>query len=327
MHQTVRKLTNWKAPGMDQGQNYWYKYMPALHQRLCDVLNGIILHPEHLLQWLLCGLTTLIHKKEPENIPKNNQLITCLPTLYKHITLIFTDRVFMHLVAQDILPPEQKGVKLKTRGCKDHLLLDKLILEQTKEELKRALQIIENFSRDINMTFGLDTCAILLMSNGKYTTTNICPEILKLDNEDNKGYWHLDTTEGVDFHMKKVKDMTIKEYISWGRERAYRVENTHNCECATLAKYVLNSTDPLTQMVQNAPTPTQKFLHKFALSLKFMLPELTDDNQYKCLSKKPLHDKFFCQQAEILQVNLIQSHQWLGQAQLWSETKTEICAA
>eukprot|EP00957_Ditylum_brightwellii_P184069 14021155-Ditylum_brightwellii.AAC.2 len=32
MHPAVRKLTNWKAPGMDQVQNYWCKHMPALHQ-------------------------------------------------------------------------------------------------------------------------------------------------------------------------------------------------------------------------------------------------------------------------------------------------------
>eukprot|EP00957_Ditylum_brightwellii_P173971 13244808-Ditylum_brightwellii.AAC.1 len=106
--------------------------MPALYQRLCDALKDIILYPGQLPKWLLCGLTTLIHKKGPENIPKNYRPITCLPTVYKLITLILTDRVYKHLVAQNILLPEQKGIKQKARGCKDHLLLDKLTLEQTK---------------------------------------------------------------------------------------------------------------------------------------------------------------------------------------------------
>eukprot|EP00957_Ditylum_brightwellii_P122288 9325384-Ditylum_brightwellii.AAC.1 len=87
------------------------------------------------------------------------------------------------------------------------------------------------------------------------------------------------------------------------------VEDTHNCKCAALSKYVLNSTNPLTQIVQNTPTPTQKFLLKFASSPKFMSPELTDNNHHKCLIKKSLHGKFFCQQAEILQVDLDQSYQ------------------
>eukprot|EP00957_Ditylum_brightwellii_P211253 15365955-Ditylum_brightwellii.AAC.1 len=85
---------------------------------------------------------------------------------------------------------------------------------QNEEELKHALQIAEDFSNDINMTFGLDKCAILLITNGKYATTNICPETLKLDDEENKGYKYLGIMEGVDFHMNKVKEFTKKEYVS-----------------------------------------------------------------------------------------------------------------
>jgi hypothetical protein len=76
------------------------------------------------------------------------------------------------------------------------------------------LKIVEDFSDDINMTFGLDKCAILLITNGKYSTTNIYPEIPKLDDEDNKGYRYLGVMEGVNFHIDEVKEMTKKEYIS-----------------------------------------------------------------------------------------------------------------
>eukprot|EP00957_Ditylum_brightwellii_P184996 14088216-Ditylum_brightwellii.AAC.1 len=79
------------------------------------------------------------------------------------------------------------------------------------------------------------------------------------------------------------------------------VGDTHNFECAALAQYVLHSNDPLTQMVQNTPTPTQKFLLKFASAPKFTSPEVVDNQHHKCLCEKLLHDKFFCQQAEISQ--------------------------
>eukprot|EP00957_Ditylum_brightwellii_P125417 9559726-Ditylum_brightwellii.AAC.1 len=65
------------------------------------------------------------------------------------------------------------------------------------------------------MTFGLDKCAILLIVNGKYSTTNIHPGIPKLDDDNNKGSRYLDVMEGVDFHMKEVKEMT-KKSISQG---------------------------------------------------------------------------------------------------------------
>jgi len=94
------------------------------------------------------------------------------------------------------------------------------------------------------------------------------------------------------------------------------VEDTHNCECAALAKYVIHIDDPLTQMVQTTPTPTQKFLMKYAAAPKFMTPDMTDDNHRKGLNEKPLHGKFFRQQAEIPQVDIEQSHLWLRRAQL-----------
>eukprot|EP00957_Ditylum_brightwellii_P184848 14078511-Ditylum_brightwellii.AAC.1 len=56
------------------------------------------------------------------------------------------------------------------------------------------------------------------------------------------------------------------------------VEDTHNCECAALAKYVLHSDDPLTQMLQNTPTPTQKFLLKYAAAPKFTTPDIVNTN-------------------------------------------------
>eukprot|EP00957_Ditylum_brightwellii_P183935 14010436-Ditylum_brightwellii.AAC.1 len=46
-----------------------------------------------------------------------------------------------------------------------HLLYidDLKLYARNEEELRRALKFVENFSGDINMTFGLDKCAILLI--------------------------------------------------------------------------------------------------------------------------------------------------------------------
>eukprot|EP00957_Ditylum_brightwellii_P077452 5885083-Ditylum_brightwellii.AAC.1 len=80
-------------------------------------------------------------------------------------------------------------------------------------------------------------------------------------------------------------------------------------------------------MVLNTPTQTQKFLLKFAFAPKFASPKVVNNDHHKCLCEKPLHGKFFCQQAEIPQVDMEQSHLWLRQAQLWPETEAAICAA
>eukprot|EP00957_Ditylum_brightwellii_P188344 14338237-Ditylum_brightwellii.AAC.1 len=63
------------------------------------------------------------------------------------------------------------------------------------------------------MSFGLDKYVILLITNAKYSTTNIYPEIPKLDNAD-----YQSIMEWVDFHMGKVKALTIKEYFQYVRK-------------------------------------------------------------------------------------------------------------
>eukprot|EP00957_Ditylum_brightwellii_P174757 13306039-Ditylum_brightwellii.AAC.1 len=72
------------------------------------------------------------------------------------------------------------------------------------------MKLVEKFSNSINMTFGLDKCAALTLKNGRYSTTNILPEIPKSDDDLNKGYCYLGNMEGADFHTQEVKSNTIK---------------------------------------------------------------------------------------------------------------------
>eukprot|EP00957_Ditylum_brightwellii_P008978 679003-Ditylum_brightwellii.AAC.1 len=64
------------------------------------------------------------------------------------------------------------------------------------------------------MTFGLDKCAVLTLKNGRYSTTNMLPEIPKLDDDLNKEYQYLSIMEGADFHTQEVKSNTIMEHFS-----------------------------------------------------------------------------------------------------------------
>ena len=129
IQQGCKKLANWKAPGLDQVQNFWLKYLTSLQPKLTELMNKTIKNPTELPTWMTKGRTTLIHKKGPTSMAKNYQPITCLPTYYKLATLILTDRIYEHVTTNEILPVEQKGPRRKARGCKDHLLLDKIITE------------------------------------------------------------------------------------------------------------------------------------------------------------------------------------------------------
>ena len=134
--ETTKRLANWKAPGIDQVHNFWIKYLTALHPALTRAANKIIHHPETAPTWLTTGATTLIHKSGPTNNAKNYRPITCLPTYYKTITLMITNKIYHHLITNKILPPEQKVVTRGARGCKDHLLLDAAIIREAKRRSK-----------------------------------------------------------------------------------------------------------------------------------------------------------------------------------------------
>eukprot|EP00957_Ditylum_brightwellii_P189568 14430122-Ditylum_brightwellii.AAC.1 len=65
---------------------------------------------------------------------------------------------------------------------------------------------------------------------------------------------------------QQPKASTHRLYLHWsqGGLGLTGCEDTHNCECTALVQYVLDSMDRLIQVVRETPTPTQKFLMKFA---------------------------------------------------------------
>eukprot|EP00957_Ditylum_brightwellii_P193119 14704001-Ditylum_brightwellii.AAC.1 len=82
------------------------------------------------------------------------------------------------------------------------------------------------------------------------------------------------------------------------------VEETHKEECSALAKYVMRSADPLTRIMGDTPPPTQKHLMWYATMPWFSTPDKTDVAHHRMLHNKLVHGSWFCQQAEVPQVDL-----------------------
>ena len=58
----LSKAHNWKSPGSDQIQNYWFKAYPVTHRHITKNFNAIIEDPEKAPDWLTTGITYLITK-------------------------------------------------------------------------------------------------------------------------------------------------------------------------------------------------------------------------------------------------------------------------
>ena len=125
-----------KSPGKDKVSNFWLKHLVILHEDLAKAYTKVIEHPEEAPEWLTEGITYLLPKTEETKNPKNYRPITCLPTMCKILTSIIAERTYTFLNEHQLLPSEEKGCKKGRYGCKDQLLINKMILEDCKTKKK-----------------------------------------------------------------------------------------------------------------------------------------------------------------------------------------------
>lgn len=126
---SLKHLLNWKTPGIDRIPNFWLKKLSSTHAVLAQAFTHLIEHPSTTPEWLTKGNTLLLPKSSNTKEAKNYRPITCLPTIYKLLTSILTHRAYAHLDANNLLPEEQKGCRKGSYGCKDQLLINKMITE------------------------------------------------------------------------------------------------------------------------------------------------------------------------------------------------------
>ena len=92
-----RTMPNWKAPGLDGIQGFWFKGFTSQHQRLTEVLNENI-QSLSTPRWLVKSRTFLIQTDSGKgNAVGNYRPIGCLNLLWKLKTSIIPDKLYQHL--------------------------------------------------------------------------------------------------------------------------------------------------------------------------------------------------------------------------------------
>ena len=85
---------------------------------------------------MVTGKTLLCIKEiQKGNLVSNFRPITCLPLIWKLLTGILAEELYEHLEKTNSLPWEQKGCRKGSRGTKDQLLIDKMIVKDCKRRL------------------------------------------------------------------------------------------------------------------------------------------------------------------------------------------------
>ena len=148
----AKKIPNWKAPGPDGVQGYWIKKLTSLHDRIAEQMNEMINNRVPIPAWMTTGRTVLC-QKDPQkgNVVDNYRPISCLPIMWKLMTGVIADRVYKVLEENDTLPTEQKGCKKKSRGTKDQLLIDKMILTDCRKRQKNLAMAWVDYKKAYDM--------------------------------------------------------------------------------------------------------------------------------------------------------------------------------
>ena len=126
----LAKSQKWKSAGHDRIPNFWLHHLSVSHEILAKKLSELIAEPEKIPTWLTRGLTYLLPKSSDTENPKNYRPITCLCTIYKLLTSVLTERTYQHLNKYNIFPTQQKGSRKGSYGCKDQLLINRMITEE-----------------------------------------------------------------------------------------------------------------------------------------------------------------------------------------------------
>lgn len=143
----LKNLANWKAPGRDGVQNFWYKNFTNIHIYLAHIINELIQGHITIPNFLTEGLTYLIPKSSNTKDPSQYRPITCLPTLYKIISSIICNKIYTYLECNNILSDEQKGCKKGAMGCKEQIITDSVIMENARKQKRNLFMTYVDYEK------------------------------------------------------------------------------------------------------------------------------------------------------------------------------------
>ena len=142
---TLKRISNWKAPGHYGIHDFWFKKFTSIHGRLALEINRC-LQDAHVPEWMTKGKTILIQKNPSKGTaPNNYRPITCLPMMWKILTAQIRENNYYSLTSRRLFPDEQKRCCKGSRGTAELLFIDQQILNESTTRRKNiAMAWIDN---------------------------------------------------------------------------------------------------------------------------------------------------------------------------------------
>ena len=144
-------MPNWKSPGPELVQGFWLKSFSSLHKRVRLQLKEC-LDSGFVPSWLTRGRTSMLQKdKSKGNVASNYKPITCLPLMWKLLTDVIADQIYVHLDQEKLLPEEQKGRRKGSRRTNDLLYIDRAVIKEVKSRNKNLAMAWIDYKKAYDM--------------------------------------------------------------------------------------------------------------------------------------------------------------------------------
>ncbi|XP_044760829.1 uncharacterized protein LOC123318276 [Coccinella septempunctata] len=147
LSRVLSRLPNWKAPGRDKVKNFWIKEFSSTHPYISEEFNNILRQPSRCPKFFTQGVTYLLPKGENKQDPAQYRPITCLPTLFKILTALITEKITNHLKVNHLMTEEQKGSRRGVLGCKEQLVVDEVVLEHIRRSNRNAYMAFIDYKK------------------------------------------------------------------------------------------------------------------------------------------------------------------------------------
>ena len=133
----IKKKRNWSSPGPDLVVNFWLKKLSVMHTIINETFKIIINTMSDMVPWFCQGRTSLL-EKPGDWVYNNTRPITCTNNMYKWYTTILQKIFNDHTKKHEIMQIDQRGAKEKCSGTQENLLIDNMILKDTREHRRNV---------------------------------------------------------------------------------------------------------------------------------------------------------------------------------------------
>ena len=117
-----------------------WKWLRGVWKEVLKVFRRLLNEGLVVPIWFSQGRTVLLFKSGDSMEAQNYRPITCLNKIYKWYTGVLLEICQNHMDKYGLLQREQRGARLGSWGCPENLLVDRMVMMDSKEK-KRNLSM------------------------------------------------------------------------------------------------------------------------------------------------------------------------------------------